>query len=209
MAELQRLLSVAPRRALVYLVAALTGLRRKELRLLQWGDILLDHVRPHVVLRAATTKSRRGDTIALNDEVAEALRGARPSGWRPTDAVFKSVPKSSTFRRDLERAGIPVEVDGKKLDFHALRTTFGTLLATSGAGIRESMEQMRHTDVRLTLRTYTDPRLVDIHGAVNRIPRISSTPRQDRERATGTFDATPSRTGPDIRSNIREKVTGR
>ena len=216
-AELSRLLRVAPTRAFVYIVAALTGLRRKELRLLEWGDVYLDAERPHIVLRAMTTKSKRGDTIALNGEVTDWLREAKPTDARPADRVFNSMPTSETFRRDLLRAKIPVEVDGKKLDFHALRTTHGTLLAVSGASIREAMEQMRHTDVRLTTKIYTDPRLVDMHGAVNRIPRI--TPRseeREEQRATGTDGAivptgfpSPKSALSDIRSDIRKEVARR
>ena len=215
--ELSRLIASSPRRALVYVVATLTGLRRNEMKLLQWGDVVLEHDRPHIALRAETTKSRRADTVALNAEVAERLRCAKPPGAGTADRVFSSIPKSETFRRDLERAGIPVVLDGKKLDFHALRVTHGTLLATSGATIREAMEQMRHTDVRLTTKVYTDPRLIDTHRAVTRIPRITSSGSAGEQlRATGT-DGQPqpdaSRAAGirfrDIPRDIGEEVTGR
>jgi len=145
------------------------------------------------------------------------LRKAKPSDAQPVDKVFKSIPTSATFRRDLTRASIPIEVDGKKLEFHALRTTLGTLLATSGASIREAMEQMRHTDVRLTTRIYTDPRLIDMHGAVNRIPRLSAEPEtRETQRATGTDGVMPPVRLPStqparshIRSDIRKEVSGR
>ncbi len=82
---------------------------------------------------------------------------------------------------------------------------------------REAMEQMRHTDVRLTTKIYTDPRLIDMYGAVNRIPRISLEPeKRESQRATGTDGAIgpvrspstkPARS--DIRSDIRKEVSGR
>lgn len=185
--ELQRLLKVAGRRALVYLTAILTGLRRKELRLLQWGDVVLDEDAPRIELRAKTTKSRRADTIPIVPELVEALKEVRPSNWKPTDKVFRSIPKSSTFLSDLRRAGIERYVDGKKLDLHALRTTFGTLLATSKVDIREAMQLMRHTDIRLTTKVYTDLRLIDTHGAASKLPRImGDQPDENEHRATGT-----------------------
>ena len=58
--ELRRLLKASGKRALVYLTAVLTGLRRRELQQLQWGDAILDDPQPRLALRAKTTKSRRG-----------------------------------------------------------------------------------------------------------------------------------------------------
>lgn len=198
--ELRRLLSVAGKRAIVYLTAMLTGFRRKELRLLEWRDVILDDDLPRIELRLATTKSRRADTNPLPPEAAEALREARPATWKPTDRVFRSIPKSSTVQDDLRRAEIEREIDGKKLDLHALRMTFGTLLATSKVDIREAMGLMRHTDIRLTTRVYTDPRLIDTHGAVRKLPQIrGDEPNTDRQVATGTdgravnVDASPVR----------------
>ena len=201
--ELGRLLQTSGKRALVYLTAVLTGLRRKELQLLQWGDVILDDAQPRLALRAQTTKSRRADTIPIPPELAEALRENRPADWRSTNRVFSSIPKSSTVRRDFEQAGIPYEVDGRKLDLHALRTTFGTLLATSKVDIREAMELMRHRDIRLTTRVYTDLRLIDTHGAAAKLPRISGKDGEaDRMRATGTDGAVAPTKAPD-QANLR------
>jgi len=187
-AELDRLVRAVPeRRGVVYLVAALTGLRRGELGALQWGDVVLGHERPHIALRAATTKSRRADSVALNAEAVEYLKAWRPTTAAPTDHVFASVPKSSTFKADLVLAGLPVTLDGKKADLHSLRVTHATLLATAGVPIRSAMEQMRHTDIRLTTRVYTDPSLIDTHGAVEALPRITgSSDQRQRAVATGT-----------------------
>ena len=201
--ELRKLIGVHPTRGVVYLTAALTGLRRAELAGLQWGDVRLDNDRPHIALRASQTKSRRADTIALNREIAERLGGLRPRMWQPSDRVFPSVPKSSTFVVDLAAAGIPRDVDGKRCDFHSLRYTHGTLLATSGVSIREAMEQMRHTDIRLTTKVYTDPRLLDLNRAVNRLPRVQNgKSEQLAQRATGTDNAVPG-----LRADIRKELS--
>ena len=75
--EIGRLLTVAGSRALVYMVALLTGLRRNELKLLRWGDVYLNED-PRVELRAETTKSRRSDTIPLAPQLVTELRTIRP-----------------------------------------------------------------------------------------------------------------------------------
>jgi len=186
--ELRRLVEVSPKRGTIYLTAALTGLRRAELAALEWGDVHLDDEQPHIALRASTTKSRRADTVAVNDELAMTLRMLRPSTCLPTVKVFAGgIPRNATLYEDLKLAGIERVRDGAKVDFHCLRVTHATMLATSGASIRETMEQMRHTDVRLTTKVYTDPRLLDLHRAVNSLPRIADTPSRETQAATGTY----------------------
>lgn len=46
---------------------------------------------------------------------------------------------------------------------------------------------MRHSDIRLTLGTYTDPQLLDTASAVKALPSLTSTADGQRLKATGTF----------------------
>lgn len=184
--ELARLVAVHPVRGKVYLTAMLTGLRRQELQRLEWRDVVdLESDGPYFALRAATTKSKRADAVPVPPELRDALRSLRPSKWQPTDHIFASIPKSSTVKADLTTAGIKADTPDGKLDFHALRTSYGTMLARSGVNVRTAMELMRHTDIRLTTRTYTDARLLDTSGAVRTLPRIGD-PTEQRQKATGT-----------------------
>src|SRR5262249_15054709 len=45
----------------------------------------------------------------------------------------------------------------------------------------------------LTMNTYTDPRLLDVAGALNALPLLPlyDRPQSERQRATGTNDASP------------------
>ena len=71
------------------------------------------------------------------------------------------------FRKDLKAAGIQyVDSRGEHADFHALRKTFGTMLTVSGVGQRTVMELMRHSDMRLTAKTYTDANMLPISDAM-------------------------------------------
>lgn len=57
--EVRRLLTAAPHfRAVVYLTAIYTGLRRNELNQLRWGDLHLDGPEPFVCAPASITKSK-------------------------------------------------------------------------------------------------------------------------------------------------------
>jgi integrase len=190
--EAERFLAAAGKRRLVYLTAIYTGLRRKELRLLEWGDLHLDpsEGKPHITLRAKTTKARRADVLPLRAEVADELRQAKPEDALPTDRVFKTMPNRDTFRSDLERAEVKhKDASGRKLDLHALRYTYGTWLAKSGVAPRVAMELMRHTDIRLTTNLYTDPTLLNVAGAIEGMPTLKDKREEEALKATGTDNA--------------------
>ena len=167
-AETQRLLDVSPEpRRTVYLVALLTGLRRAELEQLRWLDVHLDAPKPFLTARASTTKNAKDAVIFLRDDIATALRSLERAG----DTVFE-VPDIDTFKVDLAAAHI-VQKDklDRIVDFHSLRHTLATNLGRAGISIRTAMEVMRHSDARLTTRTYTDATMLPIAEAIECLPR--------------------------------------
>ena len=125
----------------------------------------------------------------------------------PPDTPLFDVPSRlvKILDRDLVAAGIArrVKVDGKwtidkrddrgrTLDVHALRTTFGTLLSKGGVAPRTAQAAMRHSDIRLTMGVYTDPKLLDVRGALDALPSLSLQGDQagaEAVRATGTDGA--------------------
>jgi len=191
--EAKRLLGVAGSRGLVYRMAIYTGLRRSELKELQWRDLHVDADEPwpHLALRAAATKARRADTVPLRQDLAAELRRIRPDDAQPLNNVFDSIPKMRTFIADLKRASISREdAQGRVVDFHSLRYTCGTWLAKSGAAPRVAMEIMRHTDMRLTMGLYTDPAILNTARAVDDLPSIDGDDDIQGQHAlrTGTDD---------------------
>lgn len=58
--------------------------------------------------------------------------------------------------RDLEAAGIPVETADGRVDWIALRRTFGTSLRRAGVHPHTIQRLMRHSDPKLTAMTYAD-----------------------------------------------------
>jgi integrase len=89
-AELRRLIAVSAYRSVVYLTAAHTGLRRKELSTLVWADLFLDLPNPQIVVQAKNAKNRKLQPLPLHPEVVGALKKLeeerRPA---PTDRVFR------------------------------------------------------------------------------------------------------------------------
>jgi hypothetical protein len=92
--------------------------------------------------------------------------------------------------RDLKLAGIPKRDErGRTLDVHALRSTFGTLLSKGGVAPRTAQAALRHSDIKLTMNVYTDPKLLDVAGALDALPALPlDNGRTAREalQATGT-----------------------
>jgi integrase len=172
--ELDRLRKVCGKRWVIYLTAALTGLRRSELKRLQWGDVHLDADRPHIQLRAAATKAKRADVVPINPELLEALQLHRPPSPALDQRVFAHLPKYATYRKDVEaRAKIPWrDAQSRLASFHCLRKTFCTYLALADVPIRVAMDMMRVTDVKLLTGTYTDAKLLNTSAAAARLPRL-------------------------------------
>lgn len=158
---------------LPYLTAVYTGLRRTELIGLRWGDVVLDG-EPHVLARASITKNRKDSRIPLHPALVFALGEFRPLDAVAFTPVFQgAIPRVRTFRKDLVRAGVAFEDEqGRRADFHSLRMTFGTNLTVSGASPRVVMELMRHSDIKLTMKIYTDPAQLRLSEAVLKLSSV-------------------------------------
>ncbi len=55
------------------------------------------------------------------------------------------------LRQDIKRSGIEIEPERGTVDFHCLRHTFGSMLASSGVHPKTAQELMRHSDINLTM----------------------------------------------------------
>ncbi|HUP77301.1 MAG TPA: tyrosine-type recombinase/integrase [Pirellula sp.] len=84
-------------------------------------------------------------------------------------------------------AGIPkIDERGRSVDVHAVRHTFATMLSTSGVSPRVAQEAMRHSTMELTMKVYTDPKLLDVAGAIASLPAMNSRPISMKVAGTGT-----------------------
>ena len=203
----RRLERIGRERALIYKTYLLTGLRKCELASLDVGQLELDGPLPYAALNAADEKSRQGNEIALRSDLAEDLRcwlgeklnalqaesrnRGEPLPLRlPADMPVFDVPTGllRILDRDLAFAGIPKKDErGRTVDIHALRHTFGTHLSRAGVAPRTAQAAMRHSKIDLTMNVYTDPKLLDVHGAIESLPSLSlDGTTTETETATGT-----------------------
>jgi len=183
--EFVKLMAVAGRHRVLYLTAAYTGLRLGELRQLVWADLKLEHKRPHLVARAATTKNRREALIPIHPELLEELRKAKPAGVDDGKPVFyRCANADRRIQRDIRAAGIQrIDALGRKLCFHSLRYSFATKLASNGVSQRLAQELMRHSDPRLTASIYTDTTKLPAFDAVYELPWLAPSKELPSEKA--------------------------
>ncbi len=200
--ELTRLLEVAAEqdeanrnyfpRYPIYLTAAMTGLRRKELKHLTWADV--DFENQTLRVRMNVGKAKREDIIPLHGQVIDVLAKIKPDNGRSSGRVFRTMPTILTFYKDITRARerwineaitdqekksrqesdllAKKDSEGRVVDFHALRTTLGTNLALKGVAPQIAQRIMRHSDYRTTLAHYTVLRTADTVEAINSLPGV-------------------------------------
>lgn len=175
--EFAKLLRTAPFfRAVVYGTALYTGLRRKELNEIRWADFFLDDGRPRVRVPASISKNRKEALLPLHAELAATLRRLRGVNFDPLAKPFRHrVPRIETVRKDMERAGIALKDEqGRRVDFHSLRMTFGTTMLASGVHPVVVKELMRHSDLKLTTNLYTDASQLPLAAGVAVLPGFTT-----------------------------------
>lgn len=172
-AELERL---GWERALMYKTLVLTALRRGELEAQEVRHLSLNGKRPRLILPGSLTKNGEEASLPLMADLATDLKAwLAATGRKGSDRVFR-VPLElvKIMRRDLKAAGIPYRDDrGRTLDVHALRHTTATILSRAKVSPRVAQEFMRHSDIKLTMQTYTDPRLLDEAEALAALPHLA------------------------------------
>lgn len=174
-------------RAMLYMLAQRSGLRRRELLTLVPKSFKLDDEVPTVRIEALNSKHRKEDLLPIPVEVANELatylkNKARTKPIWPGTWWEKS---AEMFRTDLDAAEIPiVDADGNVLDFHGQRTTFISGLARAGVSPAKAQKLARHSDVNLTMKTYTHLQVGELASAVESLPSLRNG-KQLREKEVG------------------------
>ncbi len=158
-----------PDRAMLYLVAAVSGLRRLELMSLTVESFDLDSSPATVKLPGTATKNSCDAVQPLPSSIVEGLRG-----WltgKPVDGPLWNIPQNSAamIRADLKAAGVE---NADHYDFHGLRHTFVSQVVAAGGSVKDSMELARHHDADLTFGRYAHSRLADLAAVVDRMPAL-------------------------------------
>ncbi len=201
-----------PMRRAVYITALYTGLRRAEIEGVEYGDLHLDVEVPYLYARAVTTKNGKDATIPLHPVVLEALETIKQKNPSPADKVFL-VPSLKWFKSDLKRAGIAYKDErGNKTDFHALRGTYCTMMQVAGVAPRVAQSLMRHSDIKLTMKNYTDANLLPTAQAVAGLPDYTSNlyrqavPSDSTNRDASSPNESEKREGSELRKPLNSRA---
>ena len=169
------------------------GLDKGELASLTVGQIDFGGPVAYAILNAADEKNRQVSSIPLRVDLAAELSAwleerleelreharvvGRPIPARlPANTPLFNVPSwlARILDRDLAVADIPKRDERNRVvDVHALRVTFGTHLCAAGVPLRTAQAAMRHSKPELTANVYTDPKLLDVAGAINALPALA------------------------------------
>jgi len=165
-------------RAVLYALAGCTGLRRKELLNLAWGDINLSGANAFVRVRASIAKNGKEALQPIPPAMAAVLQALK-ARIRPNDdgRVFVSfgrwINTAGLIRDDLIAAQIPLkDKDGNEVCFHSLRNSYISFLANSVTPAKVIQTLARHSDPRLTFNTYARTFEESEQKAMNFLPNI-------------------------------------
>ena len=161
----------------LFWLAVTTGLREGELLGLKWSDV--DWINRRLRIQRQLQRLHRGlqfnepksaagrRVIALGETTIEKLRkhqdfqaGERKAAgesWIENDMIFPSSTGTPmdpsnlyhSFKRLLKEAGLP------DMRFHDLRHTAATLMLQQGVNPKVVQERLGHSDIVLTLGTYS------------------------------------------------------
>jgi integrase len=164
--ELDALIDAAPDDTLgsvervLYLAAALTGLRQGELLGLKWLDIDFHASRVRVADnftrgKMDTPKSHEGRSVPMAARLGRELAALRErTHFKQDDDLVFCHPETghvldpSKMRKRFKDA--LVQAEARTITFHELRHTFGTQMAAAGAPLRAIQEWMGHADAKTT-----------------------------------------------------------
>ena len=163
---------------LIYRLLIGTGLRSTELSLLTPNQI--DFERNRLRVEATKTKNKKEDVLPMRPDLVQSVKEwVAEHGIQSHERIFRY--NTYTIRRmlyrDLEVAGIKrQETDGRSIDVHSLRKTFGSLLARAGVPLTTTQRLMRHSTPILTAKLYIDVDPFDMMQALEQLPALSAVP---------------------------------
>ncbi len=163
-------------RALLYMTAALTGLRWGECYSLTRADLDIDGIPPSVTIQAAYAKNEETETLVLRPELAKRFKDyLAKHRLKPAEKLFVGMwlqKGADMIVADLKEAGVAVVTSEGRIDFHSLRYTFAKLLERAGVSLVTAQKLMRHSDPKLTANIYTQIMKDERNEAVASIPEI-------------------------------------
>ena len=161
----------AGERVLIYRLLLGTGLRSTELSLLLPNQI--DFERCRLTIEAAKTKNKKSDVLPMRPDLVQSVQEwVKTHGIQSHERIFSYDARTlcNSFYKDLTVTGIERKgSDGRCIDVHALRKTFGTMLARAGVPLTTTQRLMRHSTPVITAKLYIDVDPLDMANALGQL----------------------------------------
>lgn len=177
-----------------------TGIRTKEMRLLTWDNVVLDHEVPHLRWEKHKTRRRTGKTklVGLDDETVAFLRNLKADreakGWLNRLVCLNSDGNAwdrHTFARHLRRTAERIGLDddvSQRMSAYGIRHTVAVQAIEGGANAKDVADHYGHTDTRMIERVYashTMHRLQHLGNVAKKITDARKKPAPPTEPPTG------------------------
>ena len=161
-------------RILIYRLLLGTGLRSTELSLLTPSQVNFATCR--LTIEARKTKNKKADILPMKPALVQSLKERiEAKNIKPAERIFSHNHRQIlyAFYSDLQATGIDHKgSDGRSLDVHSLRKTFGTLLAMAGVPLTTVQRLMRHSSPLLTAKLYIDVDPLNMMEALEKLPEF-------------------------------------
>jgi integrase len=165
----------SPKRRDAYEVALASGLRAGELRSLRVKHLSVE--RSGLYLDANWTKNRKSGFQPLPAALVARLAESAEGKGRDEPLLYVPSHPARDLERDLEAAGIPKTTPEGKVDFHALRNAYTTMVIEAGANLKEAQTLARHATPQLTANVYARTRMGRLHDLAETVGKVVNGPQ--------------------------------
>jgi integrase len=187
-----------PDRVIVYILACYTGFRRNEIGSVKAHSFNFDSDPPTLTVEAGYSKRRRTDVMPIRVDLAKRIQDWLASKKKldstnplvnvalkrtaempkkdlaaPRAPWITESPNAEERQRRERSSFLKYQNDqGHYADFHSLRKTFITNLSRAGVSPKTAQLLARHSDINLTMNTYTMLGVLDQAAVVEALPPI-------------------------------------
>ena len=126
-----------------------------------------------MTIRAEHAKNKTSVQLPLHPDLREMLSRYFEACGSPGHSVkaLAVPPRLRAFDCDLKAAGIAKHDErGRVADFHSLRHSCATRLASENVPLPVAMRLMRHSDPKLTAKAYVDQAALPLAESIAKIP---------------------------------------
>lgn len=151
-------------RVLIYTLTVEAGLRRDEVNALTPESLVRKMAEKrdgsrgradYVFIPGKKIKNRKSACQRITSETAAKLRRIAKNKL-PGVKLFRLTQRAAeVIQADAEAAGIEIQNENGKINFHSLRRTCATFLIDQGVNLKEVQCIMRHAKIEMTIEIYT------------------------------------------------------